>query len=117
MADNDRNPVIRGVAQPDHGNTARTGTGAHDTHRRDAERDTENPQSRGVAGRKQGSEREADIADALLEPDSDDPMTADQAEHLRILCEEAGEPFEPALNRSQAERRISELQRRTGFKP
>ena len=49
--------------------------------------------------------------------DADQPMTDDQAEHLRVLCEEAGEPFDPSLTRDTAERHIRRLQRRAGFKP
>ena len=49
--------------------------------------------------------------------DIDAPMSADQAEHLRILCEEAGEPFDPTLSREFAERQIHRLQHRAGFKP
>ena len=33
------------------------------------------------------------------------------------MCEEAGEPFDPWLTHSSAERRIRALQRRAGFKP
>ena len=115
MSSNDRNVDTGELSDVRRGNTARTGTGARETHRREAERDTEDRQMRGIEGRQ--ARRDRDIADALLEPDTDEPMTSDQAEHLRILCQEAGEPFEPALNKSQAERRIHDLQRRAGFKP
>jgi hypothetical protein len=49
--------------------------------------------------------------------DPDQTMTADQAEHLRILCGEAGEEFDPSLARDAAERQIHRLQHRAGCKP
>ena len=64
-----------------------SGTGTHAAHRRDADLD------------------------------SDAPMTEEQAEHLQLLCEEAGQPFDPWLTQPAAERRIRALQRRAGYKP
>jgi len=46
-----------------------------------------------------------------------EPMTADQAERLRILSAEAAEPFDASLDRVEADRRIDDLQRRAGRKP
>ena len=46
------------------------------------------------------SKSAADIATELCEFDSGERMTDDQAEHLRILCKEAGVPFETALTRA-----------------
>jgi len=44
----------------------------------------------------------------------DDPMTGAQASYLQTLCEEAGEEFEPNLNKAEASKRIDELRERTG---
>lgn len=64
-----------------------SGSGTHDVHRREADADL------------------------------DAPMTEAQAERLQILCDEAGQPFDPWLTQPAAERRIRALQRRTGYKP
>ena len=40
----------------------------------------------------------------LCEGDPDEPMTPEQSEQLRLLCEEADEDFDPALPRDAAER-------------
>jgi hypothetical protein len=42
-------------------------------------------------------------------------MTLTQASHLKTLCEEAGETFDPELSREDAVRRIEELQERLGL--
>jgi hypothetical protein len=44
----------------------------------------------------------------------DEPMTGAQHSYLHTLCEEAKEPFDPALTKAKASLRIEELQRRTG---
>jgi hypothetical protein len=41
-------------------------------------------------------------------------MTGAQASYLQTLCEEAGEPFDPGLNKAEASRRIDALQAKTG---
>ena len=74
-------------------------------------------QLRGVAARKAGPQQPAGTPDDLCVRDADEPMTDDQARHLRILCEEAGEPFDRSLTRDAAERQIDRLQRRAGFNP
>ena len=95
-----------------------SGTGTHEVHRVEAERAAEDPQLRGVEGRKAGAPGQAELQlDTVEEADPDAPMSDEQKEHLRILCEEAGEPFDPWLTHSSAERRIRALQRRAGFKP
>ncbi|WP_372619947.1 DUF3072 domain-containing protein [Falsiroseomonas sp.] len=43
-------------------------------------------------------------------------MTADQANYLKTLSHEAGEPFDPDLTKALAARRIRELEARTGRK-
>lgn len=41
-------------------------------------------------------------------------MSAEQAEQLRRLCEEAREQYDPSLNEREAERRITELTAQLG---
>jgi hypothetical protein len=41
--------------------------------------------------------------------DPDSPMTGDQADILRVLCENASEPFDASLTQIQALIRIEEL--------
>ena len=52
------------------------------------------------------------VTDTLLTAtphDPDSPMTGDQADLLRVLCESATEPFDASLTQGQALRRIEEL--------
>jgi len=42
----------------------------------------------------------------------DEPMTAPQASYLQTLCQEAGEEYDDSLSKSDASRRIEELQAR-----
>jgi hypothetical protein len=44
----------------------------------------------------------------------EEPMTGPQASYLTTLCQEAGEPFDDGLTKTDASRRIEELQERTG---
>jgi hypothetical protein len=44
----------------------------------------------------------------------DEPMTGAQASYLKTLSEEAGQEFENNLTKSEASRRIEELQKKTG---
>ncbi|WP_394155287.1 DUF3072 domain-containing protein [Loktanella salsilacus] len=46
---------------------------------------------------------------AQLPQDGDSPMTGDQADLLKVLCSEAGEPFDAGLTQSQALTRIEAL--------
>ena len=96
-----------------------SGTGTHEVNHREAERAAEDPQRRGLEGRKAGAPGRAELISAEREGEADPegPMTDEQAEHLEILCEQAGEPFDRWLTYSAAERRIRALQRRAGFKP
>lgn len=41
-------------------------------------------------------------------------MTGAQASYLQTLCEEAGEGFDPKLNKADASKRIDELKNKTG---
>ena len=43
-----------------------------------------------------------------------EPMTGAQASYLKTLSEQAGEPFDEALTKADASRRIEELQKKTG---
>jgi hypothetical protein len=44
----------------------------------------------------------------------DEPMTGAQASYLKTLSEEADEPFEDALTKAEASKRIDALQAETG---
>jgi hypothetical protein len=44
---------------------------------------------------------------------TDEPMTGAQRSYLKMLCEEAKQPFDENLTKSQASRRIDELHRMT----
>jgi DUF3072 family protein len=44
----------------------------------------------------------------------DESMTGPQASYLKTLAQEAGEPFDESLTKSEASKRIDELQERTG---
>jgi hypothetical protein len=44
----------------------------------------------------------------------DEPMTGAQASYLKTLCQEAGEPFDDALTKAEASKRIDALQEKTG---
>jgi hypothetical protein len=43
-----------------------------------------------------------------------EPMTGAQASYLKTLCEEAGEAFDPDLDKAEASKRIDALQEKTG---
>lgn len=55
---------------------------------------------------------------AAKDPDNwttgDEAMTGAQASYLKTLSEEAGEAFDPDLNKADASKRIEELQDKTG---
>ena len=57
-------------------------------------------------------------SNAIKDPDDwttgDEKMTGAQASYLKTLSEEAGEEFDPNLNKADASRRIDELQSKTG---
>src|SRR3954453_659948 len=103
------------IAKQSQGNAMPSGTGTHAVHRREAERATEDRQR--LRGRNAGPLPEPAAPDDLCVRDPDEKMSADQAEHLRILCQEAGEEFDPSLTRDAAERQIHRLQHRAGYKP
>ena len=44
----------------------------------------------------------------------EESMTGAQASYLKTLCSEAGEDFDPSLNKADASKRIDELQQTTG---
>ncbi len=50
-----------------------------------------------------------DDTDPRAPNEADRPMTGDQADLLRNLCEEASEPFNASLTEGEAMRRIAEL--------
>lgn len=55
---------------------------------------------------------------AVKDPDDwvtgEEPMTGAQASYLKTLSEEAGEPFDPNLNKADASKQIDALQEETG---
>ncbi len=55
---------------------------------------------------------------AVKDPDDwvtgDEPMTGAQASYLKTLSEEAGEAFDPELNKAEASKKIDALQEETG---
>ena len=57
-------------------------------------------------------------SNTIKDPDDwttgDEKMTGAQASYLKTLSEEAGEAFDPDLNKADASRRIDELQAKTG---
>ena len=59
-----------------------------------------------------------DASNAVKDPDEwttgDQAMTGAQKSYLKTLSDEAGEPFDDALTKAEASKRIDELQRRTG---
>ena len=58
-----------------------------------------------------GSNVEKDPSDWVT---GEEPMTGAQASYLKTLAEQAGESFEPSLNKAAASQRIDELQAKTG---
>lgn len=118
MGINKRNIDSDELSKDSPGPVRPSGTGTHAAQRREAERTAEDPQRRGLEGRKAGTPgAELISGEREGEGDPDGPMTDEQAEHLQLLCEEAGEPFDRWLTQGAAERRIRALQRRAGFKP
>ena len=57
-------------------------------------------------------------SNTIKDPDDwttgDEKMTGAQASYLKTLSEEAGEEFDPDLNKADASRKIDELQEKTG---
>jgi hypothetical protein len=56
----------------------------------------------------------ATIKDPVDLKSGQEAMTGDQANYLKILTHEAGEPFDPDLTKALAARRIAELEARRG---
>jgi hypothetical protein len=57
-------------------------------------------------------------ANAEKDPDDwvtgEEAMTGPQASYLKTLSQEAGEEFDPELNKAEASKKIDELQKETG---
>lgn len=55
---------------------------------------------------------------AVKDPDQwttgGEPMTGAQASYLQTLSEEAGDEFDPDLNKAEASKKIDDLQEKTG---
>ena len=62
--------------------------------------------------------KNAPTGNAEKDPDTwvtgEEPMTGAQASYLETLSEEAGETFDPSINKADASKRIDELQSKTG---
>jgi hypothetical protein len=101
MSSDKRNIETGEVSKPSPGPIRPTGTA---NHRRENELAEEDRQRR---------DTDADLCDG----DPDEPMTAEQAVELRLLCEEADEDFDPSLSREAAERQIRRLQHKSGLQP
>ena len=101
MSSNKRNIDPGEVSKPSPGPIRPSGTA---NHRRENELAEEDRQRR-------------DTDAELCEGDPDEPMTAEQAVELRLLCEEADEDFDPSLSREAAERQIRRLRPRAGLQP
>ncbi|MFT8245804.1 DUF3072 domain-containing protein [Roseomonas sp. BN140053] len=78
-----------------------------DTPRHDAPADDTNPKSHPEPN-----------SNAVKDPDDwttgDEEMTGAQASYLKTLSEQAGEEFDPSLNKAEASKRIDALQEKTG---
>ena len=64
------------------------------------------------------SPKQHPTGNAVKDPENwvtgDEPMTGAQASYLQTLSEEAGEEFDPELNKADASKKIDELQEATG---
>ncbi|MDQ3556199.1 MAG: DUF3072 domain-containing protein [Gemmatimonadota bacterium] len=64
------------------------------------------------------TQEQADQSNTIKDPDEwttgDEKMTGAQRSYLKTLSEEAGEPFDEAVSKADASKRIDELQQRTG---
>ncbi|MBT8418991.1 MAG: DUF3072 domain-containing protein [Silicimonas sp.] len=54
---------------------------------------------------------------ASVEEHGDEPMTSEQADKLRALCEQHGKTFDSTLSRDAAARRIADLKGDGGIAP
>jgi hypothetical protein len=70
-----------------------------------------NPKTNAEAVPAEGSNAEKDPSDWVT---GEEPMTGAQASYLKTLAEQAGESFDPSLNKAAASQRINELQSKTG---
>ena len=59
----------------------------------------------------QGSNLEKDPDEWVT---GDEPMTGAQASYLKTLSQQANEPFDESLTKSEASKRIDDLQAKTG---
>jgi hypothetical protein len=66
----------------------------------------------------ENSNTELKGSNTIKDPDEwttgDEPMTGAQHSYLKTLSDEAGEDFNEALSKSEASKRIDELQHKTG---
>jgi hypothetical protein len=66
----------------------------------------------------ENSNTELKGSNTIKDPDEwttgDEPMTGAQHSYLKTLSDEAGEDFDETLSKSEASKRIDELQHKTG---
>jgi hypothetical protein len=66
----------------------------------------------------ENSNTELKGSNTIKDPDEwttgDEPMTGAQQSYLKTLSDEAGEDFDETLSKSEASKRIDELQHKTG---
>jgi uncharacterized damage-inducible protein DinB len=84
----------------------RTGRGVN-THRRSSPSEAE-------SGRRDSGSSGNTVKDPEDWTTGDEPMTGAQRSYLKTLCDEANEPMDDTLTKTQASERITELQQRTG---
>jgi hypothetical protein len=70
-----------------------------------------NPKTEADPGPGEGSNAQKDPGDWVT---GDEPMTGAQASYLKTLSEQAGESFDENISKSDASKRIDELQAKTG---
>src|SRR5205085_6627363 len=83
MSINKRNIDTGELSKDSPGPIRPSGTGTHEVHRVGVERATEDPQLRGVEGRKAGAPGQAELQLDAVEVDPDAPVSELEQEHLR----------------------------------
>ena len=73
---------------------------------------------RPIAEQEQNEQQDEPVGNTVKDPDEwttgDEPMTGAQRSYLKTLSDEAKEPMEENLTKTQASKRIEKLQRKTG---
>ncbi|NTD99259.1 DUF3072 domain-containing protein [Agrobacterium tumefaciens] len=78
----------------------------------------EQPRENGQENTGEINNHQAKGSNTIKDPDEwttgDEPMTGAQQSYLKTLSDEAGETFDDTLSKSEASKRIDELQHKTG---